>query len=76
MLRYDTLLDLARQRLRTIASSPNFTRPARHQALAMQRLVQAELDNVNAGCPDYALVRFVSVAKPCNDNAAEAKEVG
>jgi hypothetical protein len=56
MLAYETLLDLARQRLDTIARSPNFTRGARHHALDLRRTVEAELAALNAGHPSMALV--------------------
>jgi len=38
-----TILDLARQRARDIARSPNFTREARHHALAIEREIEGWL---------------------------------
>lgn len=65
----ETLLDLARQRLNTIAASPNFTRDARHLALAMERTVAEELAALNDGRPQRVLV-------PVGNRAtATAKEI-
>lgn len=73
MLAYETLLDLARQRLRDIASSPNFTRPTRELALALERTVRDELDALNAGKPVRRLTsasRGLRV-KAANDGGVE-----
>lgn len=41
---YDTLLKLASDRLKFIASSANWTRDARHQALAQFRAIDADIE--------------------------------
>lgn len=50
-LAYDTLLDLARQRLAFMAASPNWTRTARADALLLEREVADELAAFNRGIP-------------------------
>lgn len=56
MLSYETLLDLARQRLDTIAASPKHTREARHIALGLKREVETELAKANTGHPLRKLI--------------------
>jgi hypothetical protein len=57
MIAYETLLDLAQQRLADIAARPNHTRDARHVALRLHREVVAELEAANSGNPHRALVQ-------------------
>lgn len=52
---YDTLLDLARQRARDVASSPRHTREARVLAASIERSLTAELEAHNKGCPKRKL---------------------
>lgn len=60
MLKYETLLDLSRQRLDFIARSPNWTREAREQALDLKRQVEAELAFLNThGSPARVLVQGI-----------------
>lgn len=55
MIPYETLLDAARQHFRRIASSPAYTRDARHQALNLERDATLELASLNNGRPKRSL---------------------
>lgn len=58
MLKYETLLDLAAQRLAAIAASPNRTREAREVASGLLARAKEELDAFNAGQPFRRLERL------------------
>ena len=53
---YATLLDAARRHFERVAGSPNYTRPARHEALRLARMVGAELAAANRGDPQRVLM--------------------